>query len=150
MDFKISRKERRIFSTGPVEILMDNVFDLYPVLGNDPKYDGQDIYIGQDTVSGQDRENVIMDVETLDDDRAELLDRSMWAVVKQRGGDPVELEDGIQWAEAILEEVPAPVVVQQIHRSVAEEGPGVRVVPSVTKCGMRETLNFTVELTSAI
>ena len=150
MDFKVSRKETRIFRTGPVEVLMDNVFDLYPVFGNNPKYAGQEINVGQDLISGQDRENIIMDVEMLDDDRAELLDRAMWAIIKQRGGDPVEPDDGIQWAEALMEEVSAPIIIQQVHKSVSEEGPGVRAVPNITKHGMRETLNFTVELTNAV
>lgn len=150
MDFKVSRKERRVYRDGPAEVLMDNIFDLYPVFGDNPKYDGQDIYTGQGRVSGRDRESVIMDVEMLDSSRAELLDRAMWAVVKQRGEDPVEPGDGIQWAEALIEEVPAPVIVQQVGKSVSEEGPGVRVVPSTVKHGMRETLNFTVTLTNAV
>jgi hypothetical protein len=140
MDVKVSQRETRIQPTGPVEVLMTNICDLYPVFGHDPLFSGQD----------QGQENLIIDVETLDDDRAELLDRAMFSVIKQRGGDPVEPDDGIQWAEAVLEEVSPIVIVQQVRKSVSEEGPGVRAFPGTTKRGMRETLNFTVELTNAV
>jgi hypothetical protein len=150
MDVKVSRKETRMQQEGPVEVLVDNIFDLYPIYADDPLYDGQDIYIGQDRVSQQDRKNVIMDIETLDGDQVELLDRAMWAVVKQRGGDPVEPEDGVQWAEAVIGEIIAPVIVQQVQASVSEEGPGVRVVPETVVTGGKENLIFKVELTSAV
>jgi hypothetical protein len=146
MDVKVSRKEARMQPEGLVEVLVDNVFDLYPICADDPRYDGQDIYIGQDRVSEQDRKNIIMDIETVDGDRAELLDRAMWAVVKQRGGDPVEPDDGIQWAEAILGEVITPVIIQQVRSSVGEEGPGVRSVPGIVK----GSLTFELELTNAV
>jgi hypothetical protein len=143
MDVKVSRKEVRMQPEGPVEVLVDNVFDLYPVCADDTRYEGQDIYIGHDRVLGQDRKNIVMDVEMLDGDREELLDRAMWAVVKQRGGDPVEPDDGVQWAEAVMGEVIAPVIIQQVQASVGEEGPGVRVVPATAK----GKLLFKVELT---
>jgi hypothetical protein len=150
MDIKVSRKETRMQMEGPVEVLVDNVFDLYPVFADDPRYDGQDIYIGQDLISKEDRKNVIMDMEIVDGDRAELLDRAMWALVKQRGGDPVDPEDGNQWAEAVIGEVSAPVIIQQVHASVSEEGPGVRVVPGTVVNNGRENLIFKIELTNAL
>jgi hypothetical protein len=150
VDFKVSRKETRMQPEGPVEVLADNVFDLYPVYADDPRYDGQDIYIGQERVSEQDRKNIIMDVETVEGDRAELLDRAMWALVKQRGGDPVEPGDGVQWAEAVIGEVVAPVIIQQVRASVSEEGPGVRVVPGTVSGNGRESLVFKIELANAV
>jgi hypothetical protein len=135
---------------GPVEVLVDNVCDIYPVFGNNPRYDGQDIYIGQDKISVQDRKDIIMDVEILDDDRAELLDRAMFALLKQRGSDPVEPEDGIQWAEALIGEVPSPVIVRQISTAVSEEGPGVRVIPATAGKGNKGNLIFKIELTNAV
>jgi hypothetical protein len=150
MDIKVSRKETRMQPEGPVEVLADNIFDLYLICADDPRYDGQDIYIGQDRVSEQDRKNLIMDVEIIDGDREELLDRGMWALVKQRGGDPVEPGDGNQWAEAVIGEVIAPVIIQQVHTSVSEEGPGVRAVPGTTVHNGKENLIFKVELTNTI
>jgi hypothetical protein len=150
MDVKVSRKEARMQPEGPVEVLVDNIFDLYLICADDPRYNDQDIYIGQDRVSEQDRKNIIMDVEIIDGDRAELLDRAMWALVKQRGGDPVEPDDGVQWAEAVIGEVIAPVIIQQVHTSVSEEGPGIRAVPGTVVSNGKENLVFKIELTNAM
>jgi hypothetical protein len=150
MDFKVSRKERRIYKNGPVEVLLDNVIDLYPICGDDPRYAGEDIYIGQDKITGLDRENIIMDVEILDGGREELLDRAMSAVMWQRGADPVEPEHGIQWAEAVIGEVSPTAIMQQVDKAVREEGPGVQVKPFIVKNGNKENLAFNVSLTNAI
>jgi hypothetical protein len=150
MDVKVSRKEARMQPEGPVEVLVDNIFDLYPIYGDDPRYDGQDLYIGHDRVSERERKNIIMDVETLDGARVELLDRAMFALVKQRGMDPVEPQDGVQWSQAVIGEVIAPVIVQQVHLSVSEEGPGVRAVPGTVINNGRENLVFKIELTNAV
>lgn len=148
MDVKVSRKETRMQPEGPAEVLIDNVFDLYPVYADDPRYDGQDIYIGQERVLEQDRKDIIMDVEVLDNDRAELLDRAMFALVKQRGMDPLEPDDGIQWAEAVIGEVAAPVILQQISAAVSREGPGVRVIPGTAAVNGKANLIFKVVLTN--
>jgi hypothetical protein len=144
MDVKVSRKENRMLPDGPKEVLVDNVFDLYPVFGDDPFYDGLD------NISDLDRKNMIMDVEILEGDRVELLDRAMFALVKQRGMDPVEPQDGVQWAEAVIGEVIAPVIIQQVHTSVSEEGPGVRAVPGTVVHNGKENLIFKIELTNAV
>jgi hypothetical protein len=104
MDVKVSRKEQRVQPDGVYEVLVDDVFDLYPV------YDGE----------------LIVDVEILDGQREELLDRAMWAVVKQRGGDPLEPYDAVQWAEYTLDEIPATVCLLQATAAVQAEGPGVQ------------------------
>ena len=131
MDFKVSRREKRLMSEGKVDVLVDNVCDVYPVF---------------DKVN----HNLIVDVEILTDPREELLDRAMFAVMKQRGNDPVEMRDGCQWAETIMGEIPAPMLVQQVHAAVREEGPGVRVIPQTIRNGDRENLIFKVELTNAV
>ena len=128
MDLKVSKKERRWMAEGPVDVLIENVCDVYPIFNG----------------------NTIMDVEILDDDRTELLDRATFASMKQRGADPVELKDGIQWAEAVIGEVPAPVIVQQVIAAVYEEGPGVRITPKTVRNGSKENLIFSVELTNAV
>jgi len=150
MDFKVSRKERRLQPDGPVDVLVDNICDLYPVFADDTRFKHQEAYAADRLISGEDGENIIMDVEVLDDDGAERLDRAMFAVMKQRGGDPVEPEDGVQWAEAIIGEIITPLVVQQVCSSVSEEGIGVRAVPSTVKNGSKEYLVFKVELTGDI
>jgi hypothetical protein len=150
MDAKVSRKEARMQPDGPVEVLVDNIFDLYPIYADDPRYDDQDLYNGQALVASEDRKHLIMDIAMLDDDHEELLDRAMFALVKQRGMDPLEPQDGVQWAEAIIGEVIPPVIIQQVQAAVAEEGPGVRAVPQTVKHNGKETLVFQIELTGAL
>jgi len=150
VDFKVSRKERRWQSDGPIDVLVDNVCDLYPIFAGDPRYVDQNIQMWQDTITDQDRENILMDVEIIDDAQAELLDRAMFALMKQRGADPAEPDDGIQWAEAVIGEVSSPVILQQIYSAVSKEGPGVRAVAGVIRNGGRENLVFKVELTNAV
>jgi len=148
MDFRVSRKERRFQSDGAVEILLDNIFDLYPIFGDDKRFDNVDFTFGAtETVE---RADIIADVEILDDDRDEVLDRAMFALVKQRGGDPTDPSDGNQWAETVLGEVEAPLLIQQVHSSVSAEGPGVRSTPSIIRSGGKERLIFRVELTNAM
>ena len=130
MDFKVSRKEMRILPEGTYDVLVDNVCDLYPIF--DPEDDC-----------------LITDVETLEDEREELLDRSMFSILKQRGNDPVEPEDGLQWAEAIMGDVLPQTIVQQAHQAVSKEGPGVKVYPETVKAGQKESLSFRIELTNA-
>ncbi len=132
MDAKVSRKEKRYQPQGAVEVLVDDVFDLYPVYGN--PFD----------------KNLITDIEVLDDPNAELLDRAMFAVVKQRGLDPTDPADGIQWAETISGEVPVPLLLSQITASVSQEGPGVRITPSVVMRSGKPITSFIVELTSPV
>jgi hypothetical protein len=130
VDVKVSNKERRLQPDGPVEVLIDGVFDLHPVFG-DPE-----------------DENLITDIEILDDAREELLDRAAFAVVKQRGLDPIEPLDGVQWEEYLLDETPAPVILQQVAAAVAREGPGVQIEPEVVQNGAQSYTIFHVKLTN--
>jgi hypothetical protein len=131
MDLKVSRKEKRMQPQGMVEVLVSNVFDLYP------------IYSPVD-------ENLVMDVEMLDDDEIELLDRALFATVKQRGSDPVDAADGIQWAEAILGEVPVPAIMLQVQAAVQAEGPGVRVVFDTLNANGKQYFQYSVKLDNAV
>jgi len=132
MDLKVSRKEKRMQPQGMVEVLVSNVFDLYPV------YDPVD-------------QNLIVDVEMLDDDRQELLDRVLFATVVQRGSDPVDTQDGIQWAEAILGEVPVPAIMLQVQAAVQAEGPGVRVeFDTLSSASGKQYFQYSVKLDNAV
>jgi hypothetical protein len=130
MDVKVSRKEARYQpGTGGVEVLMSNIFDMYPVFGDSTN------------------ENLITDIETISGDRVELLDRAMWAVVKQRGNDPLDETDGSQWAEAILGEVSVATLLTQVHAEVLEEGPGVKDTYTTSIVDGKEYLVVDVSLT---
>jgi hypothetical protein len=132
VDLKVSRKESRLQPSETVEVLVSNVFDIYPV------YDSVD-------------PNLIVDVEMLDDERTELLDRAMFAAVKQRGADPLEVGSGVQWAEAVLGEVTVPVVMTQVQKEVQAEGPGVAVgFSTFTGPNGKEFFQFDIKLTNAV
>lgn len=133
MDFKVSRKETRYQPDGSgVMVLTDNVFDLYPVYGN--------------PINTQ----MITDVEMLDNPREELIDRAMFALIKQRGADPVSPSDGNRWAEALIGEVSGVTVIDDIYKSVSVEGAGVRVsTDSIAKNGKAGTA-FKIEIVEGI
>ena len=131
MDVKISLKERRLLPEGPADVLLDHVFDLYPVFAS------------------TDDPNLITDIEVLDNENEERLDRAMFAVLKQRGLDPVEPEDGNQWEEYFLGEITAPVLIQQITSTAARKGGGVRVTPETVRNGGKSYTVFTIKLTGS-
>jgi hypothetical protein len=133
VDLKTSRKE---IMPQPqpgtmVERLVSDVFDLFPVFdANDP--------------------TLLIDAEILDDDRTELLDRALFGCVRQRGQDPVFPDQGIQWAEAVLEEISAPALMGQLNASVQEDGPGVQINFNSEQDGQGRTyFNFALGLTGA-
>jgi hypothetical protein len=131
MDLKVSRKETRIQPSGPVDELVDGVFDIYPV------YDRVD-------------PGLIVDVEMLDGGEAEVIDRALSATVWQRGQDPVDPGEGIQWAEAVLGEVPAPVIVRQLQDAVNAEGPGIKITFDTVTNGTKSYMRYKIELLKTI
>ena len=131
MDLNVSRKEQRLEPSGLFDVLVDNVFDVYPL------YDTDD-------------PNLITDVEIIDDPRLELLDRSMWAMVKQRGGDPLDINDGIQWVEYLIGEIPATACLLQVNAAVQNEGPGVKASYETIMQNGEEQVLFKLTLTNAV
>ena len=131
MDVSVSRKIPRYQPSGNVLVLVSNVSDLYPVFSKDD-------------------ENLITDIEMLDDDREELLDQGMWAVLKQRGLDPLSPLDGNQYEECILGDITPVELTMQIMMSVLKVGPGVKVSFSSYVSGGKEKLLAEVSLTNAV
>lgn len=131
MDIKVSRKENRYLPNGEVaEELQSGIFDLYPVFAD----------------AG---ELAISDIEVIDDPNAELIDRAVWAAIKQRGADPTDPTDGNQWAETIIGELLVPVLVEQVKQAVLQEGPGVTAQwDTVTLEDGRSVVNLVVRVAS--
>lgn len=125
MDVKVSKKEKIYQPDGIAMVLKDHIFDLFPIYGNPLD------------------QNIVTDIEILDGEEEERLDRATFSVIKQRGLDPLELQDGIPWAETVLGEVPAVITLAIIKQAVVQEGPGVSVQVTATKTGT----NFKVGLT---
>lgn len=130
MDLSVSRKETRYLPSGNVQVLMSSVYDLYPVVAEDGL--------------------TILDVEILDDDRMELLDRAMWAAIKQYGVDPLNLTDGNQYEEVIHGETSIVALMSQIYNNVIKEGTGVTVTFETYIADGREYLTPHVMLTNAV
>lgn len=126
MDIKVSRKTTRDQPSGSLMVVMNDISDLYPIF---------------------DEEGRITDIEMLDNPRDELLDRSMWAAMKQRGGDPLNLLDGNQIEECILGEISPVVLIGQITSSIAAEGPGVQSSFGTSFVNGKEFLTIAILLT---
>jgi hypothetical protein len=109
MDLRVSKKETRYLPVGQVEVLVPGAFDVFPIFSaEDP--------------------NLIVDVECITDEAEERRDRAEFSTIKQRGSDPLDPEDGIQWAESLLEEVSPDVIMFQIQEAVKRESPVTNVI----------------------
>ena len=70
----------------------------------------------------------IMNCQIVDDGSRELLEQQCaLATIWQRGLDPLDLESGIRWSEAILEELSCLQLIQDIIDAVAEVTSSVKV-----------------------
>ena len=92
MDFKVSKKETRSQPDGMFDILVTDVFDLYPMLEG----------------------NVILDAEIIEDDE-ELIQNAMIATIRQRGVDPIEPYRGVRWAQVVLGELMSDALLVDIQ-----------------------------------
>ena len=114
MDIKISEKEQMYQPNGVVDVLVNGIFDMYLVEHTDDE--------GQQWID---------DVEVLDDlllgNLVEETDRVLFAILRQRGQDPIDPGEGIQWAESMLSEIPVPLLMSQITSAAAEESSYVNV-----------------------
>lgn len=71
----------------------------------------------------------LVSCEILEDGSRELLEQECsLATIWQRGLDPLDLEDGIRWSEAILEELSCLQLIQDIIEAVAKVTTSVQVV----------------------
>ena len=71
----------------------------------------------------------ILTCEVLEDDSRDLLEQECaLATIFQRGLDPLDLNDGIRWSEAILEELSCLQLIQDIIEAVGKVTSSVKVV----------------------
>ena len=68
------------------------------------------------------------------------------ATIWQKGLDPLDLEEGIRWSEAILEEINVVQLMEDITNAVAEITPTVEVVfNTVTDDNGNSYLQYTLK-----
>lgn len=109
MDVKVTQKEEVLQPSGASEeVLTPNVIDFI---------------LETETVDGVE---VIKNCETVDD-KPMLEQQCVLASIFQRGLDPVELEDGIRWSEAIREDLSILQLIQDITEAVAKVSSSVTV-----------------------
>lgn len=111
MDVKVYKKETVSQPSGDTYIYVPDVIDLMPVINKDAE--------GHEIITG---------VQELNDGDYNLLEQlGTLATIKQRGLDPLDLNDGIQWSEMLLGEVSYIDVMDEIVTAVAKETTSVIV-----------------------
>lgn len=110
MDIKVSQRELMYQPKGPVDVITSGINDFFLIEETDE--------------TGQ---KWIKDVEVIDDFLEEEKDRVVFAVLRQRGQDPISPYEGIQWAESMLSEIPVPLLMQQIVDAAVNESSYVNV-----------------------
>lgn len=102
MDVKVYQKEEVKQPEGTIEVFKPSIIDMIPV--------------EKVTEEG----TTIVNFEVLEDGSKELLEQQCaLATIFQRGLDPLDLEDGIQWSETLLGEVTPIQLIDQIQSAVA-------------------------------
>ena len=110
MDIKVSQKEEMMQPNGRVDVITEGINDFFLIEETDT--------LGQ---------RWIKDIETIDDFMEEEKDRVVFAVIRQRGQDPMSPYEGVQWAETMLSEIPVPLLMQQIMDAATAESQYVNV-----------------------
>lgn len=129
MDVKVYKKETVKQPSGTSYVISPNIIDLYPIITKDEN--------DNETISG---------AEELTDEDALVEQACALATIWQKGLDPLDLEEGIRWSEAILEEINVVQLMEDITNAVAEITPTVEVVfNTVTDDNGNSYLQYTLK-----
>ena len=157
MDVKIYKKEEVLQPSGTEEVYVPDVIDIIPTIVEvestrdfrnhtwsleqlakvaDVSIENNKLIINSDNVRYENGNlyvtlniDTIITCDILEDDSKELLEQECsLATIWQRGLDPLDLEDGIMWSEAILEELSCLQLIQDITEAVARVTTSVQVV----------------------
>lgn len=111
MDVKVYEKETVAQPHGTENVYVPNVIDIIPE-------------IKEDELGGE----VITNAALLDKDEDTTEQMCGLSTIWQRGLDPLDLEDGVRWSEALLEEINVVQLMEDLVNAVAEITPTVTVV----------------------
>ena len=129
MDVKVYKKETVKQPSGTSYVISPNIIDLYPIITKD-----------------ENDNEIISGAEELTDENALIEQACALATIWQKGLDPLDLEEGIRWSEAILEEINVVQLMEDITNAVAEITPTVEVVFStVTDVNGNSYLQYTLK-----
>ena len=124
MDLKVSQKEEMYQPKGAVDVITSGINDFFLIEHTD-----------------EDDQIWIDDVESIVDFLEEEKDRVVFAVLRQRGQDPILPSEGIQWAETMMSEIPVTLLMQQIVDSAIRESNYVNVSFETITIGGQEQLS---------
>lgn len=124
MDLKVSQKEEMYQPNGAVDVITSGINDFFLIEHTD-----------------EDDQIWIYDVESIVDFLEEEKDRVVFAVLRQRGQDPMAPNEGIQWAETMMSEIPVTLLMQQIVDSAIAESNYVNVSFETITIGGQEQLS---------
>lgn len=129
MDVKVYKKETVKQPSGTSYVISPNIIDLYPVITKD-----------------ENDNEIISGAEELTDEDSLVEQACALATIWQKGLDPLDLEEGIRWSEAILEEINVVQLMEDITNAVAEITPTVEVVfNTVTDDNGNSYLQYTLK-----
>ena len=129
MDVKVYKKETVKQPSGTSYVISPNIIDLYPIITKD-----------------ENDNEIICGAEELTDEDALIEQACALATIWQKGLDPLDLEEGIRWSEAILEEINVVQLMEDITNAVAEIIPTVEVVfNTVTDDNGNSYLQYTLK-----
>ena len=127
MDIKVYKKEEVRQPLGTSYVISPNIIDLYPIITND----------------------VISGAEELITEKEIIEQACALATIWQKGLDPLDINEGIRWSEAILEEINVVQLMEDITKAVAEITPTVEVVfDTVTDDNGNSYLQYTLKAVS--
>ena len=131
MDVKVYKKEEVRQPSGTEYVYVPDVIDIIP-----------NIVTNTDT-----GEEIITGAVELEDDSKELLEQECAiATIKQKGLDPLDKEDGIQWSETLLGEVNVIQLMEDIQSAVEQTTTSVVVIfDTVTDSEGRSYLTYTLQ-----
>ena len=110
MDFKVYTKEEVEQPSGTETIISPNIIDIYPV------------------ITEENGTEILSNAEILTDEKDILEQAVALATIWQKGQDPLDLEQGVRWSEALLSEINALQLMEDITNAVSAITPSVTVV----------------------
>ena len=117
MDLRVYKKEEVLQPHGAEYYYVPNVIDIYPHIEIDEN-DGHEILTGADIFT---------------EEKDMIEQECALATIWQRGNDPVDLDEGVRWAEVLLEEVNVVQLMEDLREAVADVTLNVAVVFDTVK-----------------
>lgn len=128
MDFKVYTKEEVKQPSKTETIISPNIIDIHPV------------------ITEQNGEEVLCNADLVTDEKDILEQAVALATIWQKGLDPLDLNQGVRWGEALLSEINALQLMEDITNAVRAVTPSVTVVfDTVTDANGNSYLKYTLK-----